>query len=285
MRGIRSLLFVPGDSPRKFEKAKSSGADALILDLEDSVAAEAKPEARGRVSAMLDARAEGQAMYVRVNAFDTGLTLADLHAVVGKADGIMLPKCAGAADVRRLSHHLDAFEVAAGAEPGCTKILAIATESSRSLFSLGEYRESGDRLAALVWGAEDLATDVGAFEKRDASGFHSPFRLARDLCLFAAAAAGVAAIDTVYIDIPDLTGLATEAKAARRDGFHAKMSIHPSHIEAINQAFGASETELSWARRVVAAFDANPTSGVLRIDGRMVDIPHLALARKLLARV
>lgn len=284
MQGIRSLLFVPGDSPRKFEKAKQSSADALILDLEDSVAEEAKPKARLETAKMLEARAEGKAMFVRVNAFDTGLTLRDLHAVVGRAAGIMLPKCAGAGDVERLSNHLDAFEVAAGVEPGRTQILAIVTENGRSLFSLGDYRSCSNRLAALVWGAEDLAADVGAYEKRDASGYHGPFRLARDLCLLAAAGAGVAAIDTVYTDIPDLAGLAAEAKSARRDGFRAKMAIHPSHLETINAAFSASEKELAWARSIVAAFEANPASGALKIDGRMIDRPHLTLALKLLAR-
>jgi citrate lyase subunit beta/citryl-CoA lyase len=277
-------LFVPGDSARKFERARLSGSDALILDLEDSVADEAKPQARLEVAKMLERRGEGQAMFVRVNAFDTGMTLLDLHAVVGKADGIMLPKCGGADDVLKLSHYLDAFEVAAGAAGGRTTILAIVTENGKSLFALGDYRGCNDRLAALIWGAEDLAADVGAFEKRDAGGYHGPFRLARDLCLLAAAAAGVHAIDTVYTDIPDLEGLAAEAGAARRDGFRAKLSIHPSHIALINAAFGASEREIAWAHQIVDAFDTNPHAGALKIGGRMIDRPHLALARKLLQR-
>jgi citrate lyase subunit beta/citryl-CoA lyase len=284
MKGIRSLLFVPGDSARKFERARLSGADALILDLEDSVADDVKPAARLEVARMLEARGEGQAMFVRVNAFDTGMTLLDLHAVVGRADGIVLPKCGGAEDVLKLSHQLDAFEVAAGAAERRTSILAIVTENARSLFALGGYRGCDDRLTALIWGAEDLAADVGAFEKRNSSGYHGPFRLARDLALMAAAGAGIAAIDTVYTDIPDLEGLSAEARAARRDGFQAKMAIHPSHIPVINEAFGASASELTWARQIVEAFDADPRAGALKIEGRMIDRPHLALARKLLER-
>jgi citrate lyase subunit beta / citryl-CoA lyase len=284
MNRFRSMLFVPGDSPRKFERAKRSGADALILDLEDSVAINVKPDARRNVASMLDQREPGQTIVVRVNAFDTGMTLHDLQAIVGKADGVMLPKCSCGQDVDRMSHYLDAFEVAAGIEPGRTAILPIVTENGRSLLSLGDYRNCGKRLSGLVWGAEDLAADVGATEKRDANGYHGPFRLARDLCLLAAAAAGVPAIDTVYIDIRDLSGLEKEAREARRDGFAAKMVIHPSHVETVNLAFGDSERDVLWARQVVEAFDASPGAAVFRLDGQMIDYAHVALARKILDR-
>jgi citrate lyase subunit beta/citryl-CoA lyase len=284
MREIRSLLFVPCDSLRKYGRAQQSGADALILDLEDSVAAAAKPQARLTVALMLSDRKGRQKLFVRVNALDTGMTLLDLAAVVGLADGIVLPKCNGVEDLLRLEHYLEALEVGkTRSEP--TTILPIVTETARSLFALDIYRGCSERLVGMIWGVEDLAADLGAFQKRDANGYHSPYRLARDLCLVAASAAQVAAIDTVYADIGDLDGLAIEARAARRDGFSAKVIIHPSHVAIVNSALAPSEQEIHWARQVVDAFAANPDSGALRLDGRMIDQPHLALARKILARL
>jgi citrate lyase subunit beta/citryl-CoA lyase len=284
MREIRSLLFVPGDSPRKYERARQSGADALILDLEDSVAGAAKPQARINVAQMLTQREERQKLFVRVNAFDTGMTLLDLAAVVGPADGIVLPKCHGAEDLRRLQHYLEALEVGDAGRSQPTTILPIVTEAAKSLFALDSYRGCSERLVGMIWGAEDLSADLGAFQKRDAAGYHSPYRLARDLCLIAASAAKVAAVDTVYTDIGDLEGLAAEAREARRDGFSAKAIIHPSHVAAVNSAFASSEEEIHWARQIVDAFAANPDSGALKLDGRMIDQPHLALAQKILAR-
>jgi citrate lyase subunit beta/citryl-CoA lyase len=183
-----------------------------------------------------------------------------------------------------LEHYLEALEVGkTGSEP--TTMLPIVTETARSLFALDSYRGCSDRLVGMMWGAEDLSADLGAFQKRDATGYHSPYRLARDLCLVAASAAQVAAIDTVFTDIGDLDGLAVEARAARRDGFSAKVIIHPSHAAIVNSALAPGEEEIHWARQVVDAFAANPNSGVLRLDGRMIDQPHLALARKILARL
>jgi citrate lyase subunit beta/citryl-CoA lyase len=285
MRAIRSLLFVPGDSARKFEKARTSGADALILDLEDSVAPNAKAEARKSVQAMLDQRAQGQTIFVRVNALTTGLILEDLAALVGRCDGVMLPKCSGAADLTQLSFYLDAFESAFGAKVGSTQILPIVTETAESLFGLAQYpRDEAGRLAGLVWGAEDLAADIGASRKRGPNGYSSLFMMARNSCLFAAARAGVAAIDTVYTSIPDLEGLLHEAEDARADGFHAKLAIHPTQIEAINQAFSVAPEERAWAEEVVAAFAREPGKGALRVNDQMVDVPHLRLAEKILAR-
>jgi citrate lyase subunit beta/citryl-CoA lyase len=280
---MRSLLFVPGDSPRKFARALASAADALILDLEDSVAPDNKVTARGETAGMLAGRRQGQALYVRVNPPETGLALADLAAVMPACpDGIVLPKCAGGEDVRRLGLWLDAFEAAAGTEPGRTQIIAIATETAGSIFGLGSYREAGPRLAGLMWGAEDLSASLGATENGGADGFHSPYRLARDLCLMGAAAAEVAAIDTVHTAIDDLASLAADARAARRDGFAAKALIHPSHVDPVNAAFTPSEAERTWATRIVEAFAAEPAAGVLRIEGRMIDKPHLRAARKVL---
>ena len=212
---MRSMLFVPGDSPRKFEKASDSKAGALILDLEDSVATEKKEEARKLTRVALSGRRGAQQLYVRVNALDTGMTLLDLAAVMSAApDGIVLPKSHGGDDIRQLSFWLDAFEAAAGLQVGATRIVAVATETAASLFGLASYKESSPRLVGLMWGAEDLAASLGASENRSGGVLHSPFRLARDMCLMGAAAADVAAIDTVYTDIDNLVGLEEETRAA-----------------------------------------------------------------------
>lgn len=279
----RSLLFVPGDSGRKFDHAAASDADALILDLEDSVAPDQKPAARAQVRAMLERGAPGKRLWVRINALDGGDALADLAAAIPAAPyGIVLPKCAGREDMRQLAHYLDAFEAAAGAVPGATRILAIVTETAQSLFGLHDYRDATPRLWGLSWGGEDLAADVGALRNRDAGRYTEPFRLARSLCLMAAAAAGVRAIDTVCVDLDAPEALADEAREAYRDGFVGKMAIHPRHIGAINAALSPDEGQLQWARAVIAAFAANPGAGTLRLDGKMIDRPHLRLARRLL---
>jgi citrate lyase subunit beta / citryl-CoA lyase len=280
---MRSMLFVPGDSPRKFEKASQGNASALILDLEDSVVLDKKVEARGTTRDMLLSQRGTQQLYVRVNALDTGLTLADLAAVMpGRPDGIVLPKSRGGDDSRKLSLWLDAFEAAAGTTPGSTRIVVVATETAEAMFGLGSYKDSSPRLAGLMWGAEDLAAVLGASENGSGGVFHSPYRLARDLCLIGAAAAEVAAIDTVYTDIDNLAGLEQETRAARRDGFSAKALIHPKHVNIVNAAFEPSAAERAWAEKVIAAFADNPTAGTLRLDGKMLDRPHLRAARKLL---
>ena len=280
---MRSMLFVPGDSPRKFTRARAGGADALILDLEDSVAVSDKAAARVTVREMLGNRGR-QMLYVRVNALDTGLTLLDLAAVMGgRPDGIVLPKCESAADAVRLATWLEAFEAADGAPPGATRIVAIATETARSMFGLAGYDAAGPRLEALMWGAEDLSASLGAANNRAGRQFHSPYVLARDMCLMAAAAAGVAAIDTVYTDIDDLDGLALEAAAACRDGFATKAVIHPKHVDVVNAAFTPGEAEVDWARQVVALFE-HPGTGVQTLAGKMIDRPHLRAAERILAR-
>jgi citrate lyase subunit beta/citryl-CoA lyase len=280
---MRSMLFVPGDSPRKYERAREGKASALILDLEDSVVAEKKDEARQLTRTMLSNQRGPQQIYVRVNALDTGMTLRDLAAVMPAApDGIVLPKSRGGDEVRTLSLWLDAFEAAAGTKPGSTRIIVVATETAASVFGLGTYKDSSPRLAGLMWGAEDLSASLGATEKASAGVFHSPYRLARDLCLIGAAAAEVAAIDTVYIDIDNLAGLEQETRAARRDGFSAKALIHPKHVDIVNAAFEPTEQERAWATKVVAAFAENPDLGTLRLDGNMIDRPHLRAAKKIL---
>jgi len=280
---MRSLLFVPGDSPKKFEKARGGAADALILDLEDAVAADQKDEARALTRAMLEGDRGAQALYVRVNALDTGRTLGDLAAILpGRPDGIMLPKCEGVGDVVKTSAWLDGLEAAYGLAALSTRVLAIATETAKALIHL-DYAGAGPRLAGLMWGAEDLSASLGSTSKADEHGYHSPFRLARDLCLIAAKAAGVAAIDTVYTRIDDLAGLAQEAEAARRDGFTAKAVIHPKHVDAVNAAFAPTAAEIAFAKSVVQAFRENPSAGVVTIDGKMIDKPHLRAAENILA--
>ncbi len=283
---MRSFLFVPGDSTRKFESAKKTAADALILDLEDSVAPDQKAAARTITRGMLDSRKAGQKLFVRVNALDTGLTLADLAAVMpGRPDGIVLPKCAGAADVNRLALYLDAFEAASGIEAESTRIVVVATETAQAVLKLHDYEGASPRLWGMMWGAEDLAASLGSSRNRTDGRYHSPFLLARDLCLISAAAAGVVAIDTIATDIDDLAALKDEAVAARRDGFLAKAVIHPKHVDVVNAALTPTDEEVAWARQIVKAFDDNPNSGVVKIDGKMIDKPHLRAAVKILALV
>lgn len=280
---MRTMLFVPGDSPRKFEKASQGNASALIIDLEDSVVPDKKAEARGLTRTMLGGRRDGQQLYVRVNALDTGMTLQDLAAVMpGAPDGIVLPKSRSGDDVRHLALWLDAFEAAAGTKPGSTQIVVVATETAASVFGLGSYKDCSPRLAGMMWGAEDLAASLGATENGSGGKFHSPYLLARDMCLIGAAAAEVAAIDTVYTDIENLAGLEQETRAARRDGFSAKALIHPKHVDIVNAAFEPTAAERAWAEKIVEAFASNPTLGTLRVDGRMIDKPHLRAAKKIL---
>jgi citrate lyase subunit beta/citryl-CoA lyase len=256
---MRSFLFVPGDSVRKFDSAKKTAADALILDLEDSIAPDGKVGARDITRQMLDARNPTQKIYIRVNALDTGLTLGDLAAVMpGRPDGIVLPKCEGATDVDRLALYLDAFEAASGIAAGTTRIVTVATETARAVLKLLDFGNMSPRLWGMMWGAEDLAASLGASRNRSDGRFHSPFVLARDLCLIAAAAAGVVAIDTIATDIDDLDALKAESIAARQDGFLAKAVIHPKHVDIVNAAFMPTEEEIAWSQRVVAAFAAIP---------------------------
>lgn len=280
---MRSMLFVPGDSVRKFESARKTAADCLIIDLEDSVAPDQKAGAREIVRGMLKQNDGRQKLYVRVNALDTGLTLGDLAAVVpARPDGIVLPKCEGGADIDKLSLYLDAFEAAAGIEPGHIRIVPVATETARAVFKLESFVGCSKRLWGLMWGGEDLSAAIGALRNRTDGRFHSPYLLARDLCLIASGAAGVVAIDTIYADIDDLDGLKDEALAARRDGFLCKAVIHPKHIDVVNAAFTPSAEELAHAQKIIDAFAQNPTAGVVRVDGKMVDKPHLRAAQKTL---
>lgn len=284
---LRSLLFVPGDSDRKLVKSEGVVADALILDLEDSVAPEQKCAARSRVRDYLASRTDRPAeLWVRINGLDGPLALDDLVEVLaGKPAGIVLPKVRGPRDVIMLGHYLDALEAQHGIEQGSTRILPVATEVPGAIFRLGDYDSCGRRLFGLTWGAEDLSTAVGAISNQDATGaWTAPFQLARTLCLFGASAAGVAAFDTIHVDVRDLSGLRTVCEAARRDGFAGKVAIHPDQVAVINESFTPSEHEIASARRVADLFGANPGIAALMLDGRMVDIPHLRQAEAILAR-
>lgn len=286
---MRSLLFVPGDSARKLEKGLEAGADALILDLEDSVAPTEKAAARRTTAAFITAARRDTnrpRLFVRVNGLTTSLTDADLDGVMASGpDGIMLPKTVGGPDVSHLGAKIAVREAESGLDDGATTILAIATENARGVFGLGTLAGASHRLAGVAWGGEDLAADIGAEANRDAAGdYTAPYRLARSLTLFAAAAAAVDAIDSVFTNFRDLEGLAAECQEARRDGFVAKMAIHPAQVAVINAAFTPSDEALDHARAVVALFAATPGVGVVGLDGQMIDRPHLKQAERLLAR-
>jgi len=280
---MRSMLFVPADSERKLSKGLESGADALILDLEDSVAAANRPTARRLARQFLEAHGSDRILrYVRINPLASGLALDDLAATVGgRPDGILLPKCVPD-DVRAVDHYLAAFETAAGARVGAIRIIAIATETPAAVFALGNYAGASSRLEAITWGAEDLSACLGGNNRTIDGDYDGPYKLARSLCLLAAAAANVIAIDTIYTDFKDPAGLRAECAAAKRSGFLAKMAIHPAQLETINEVFSTSAEERQWAEQVVAAFAANPNAGTLALDGKMIDRPHLTLARRLL---
>lgn len=272
---MRSFLFVPADSEKKIPKALGSTADAVILDLEDSVALADKPRARGLARDVLASARGRMKLFVRVNALTTGLTGADLDAVAAASpDGLVLPKSESGADVTRLA-------AMAG-----LPVIAIATETAASLFNLGTYGDCGPRLLGLTWGMEDLAAALGAQSNRDAQGRPTaPYELARTLCLIGARAAGVEPIDAVYANFRDLAGLEAQCRDAARDGFTAKMCIHPDQVEVINRIFTPSPEAVARARRIVDAFAQAGDAGVIGLDGEMLDVPHLKAAKALLARV
>ncbi|MBI4275072.1 MAG: CoA ester lyase [Rhizobiales bacterium] len=286
---MRSLLFIPADAPKKLEKGLTSGADALIVDLEDSIAPDRKKEARESAASFLQeatAKADRPRILVRVNGIETGLTDADLDAVVpGKPDAIMLPKAVGGPSVIHLDAKLTAREAIVGLPDGAITIVALATETAAAMFVAGSYAGSSARLTGLTWGAEDLSAELGAEANRDKDGnFLDPYRLARTLCLAGAAAADVQAIDTVYVDFRNMDGLRRECEEARRDGFTGKLAIHPGQVPVINEVFTPTPAAIAKARAVVAAFAAAPGVGVVGIDGVMFDRPHFARAQALLAR-
>nr|MDB5459047.1 citrate lyase [Caulobacteraceae bacterium] len=282
----RSWLFVPADDAAKLDKAWDAGADAVILDLEDSVAPERKPAAREAALAFLRARPGPRAcqIWLRINPLTAGLVGDDLAVTAGAPDGVVLPKPDRADEVTDLAGRLEKLEVAHGLGAGSIRILPIATETPRALFNLGGYADlPHGRLAGLTWGAEDLPAAVGAETNRAADGGYTDLcRLARALCLAGAAAAGVAAIETVYPAFRDLEGLEAYAEQGRREGFAGMLAIHPAQVGPINRVFTPSPLALERARAIVALFEAHPGAGVLAFEGRMLDAPHLKQARRLL---
>ncbi len=285
---MRSLLFVPGDSDRKLEKGLVSGADVLIVDLEDSIAPQDKQRARDTAATFLNGRSResGMRFYVRVNDLASGLTDDDLKAIVAPGpDGIILPKCNSGADLQHLSAKLRLHEAEAGLPDGGIAILSIITETSLGVLSGSTYAGASPRLAGLTWGAEDLSAALGARSTRDDAGNYTDvFRFARTVTLLASSAAEVAAIDTVFVNFRDADALKRECLEAERDGFTGKLAIHPAQVPIINEAFTPSERSVEQARGIVAAFEAAGNPGVVSIDGQMYDVPHLKRALRLLAR-
>jgi citrate lyase subunit beta/citryl-CoA lyase len=284
---MRSLLFVPADSERKLTKGLASGADALILDLEDSVAPVNRPAARTLTAAFIAEARKAERrplLYVRINPLDGTDWEADIEAVMPSGpDGVVMPKPNSGDDVSRLAIALSSAETEIGGTPNGTRILPIVTETPLSVLQLHSYVGASGRMIGMSWGAEDLGAVVGSLANRDARGqFTSPYRLVRDLCLMTAAAAAVEPIDTVYVNFRDTAGLEAETRDARRDGFTGKMAIHPDQVAPINAIFTPTEAEVAHARAVIAAFDG--AAGVASLDGQMLDKPHLKLAEKVLAR-
>ncbi|MBZ9958190.1 MULTISPECIES: CoA ester lyase [unclassified Mesorhizobium] len=285
---MRSLLFVPGDSERKLEKGFGAGADVVIVDLEDSVAPQNKASARMTAARFIAShRAKTRsAIYVRVNDLSTGLTDDDLAALIpAKPDGVMLPKSAGGQDVQHLSAKLRLREAENGLADGATKILPIITETPAAVLAAASYAGASARLAGLTWGAEDLSAAIGARTTRDQHGRYTEiFRFARAMTILAAGAAEVAAIDTVFPNFRDMAAFEAECREAERDGFTGKMAIHPDQVPVINAAFTPSVEAVQQSAAIVAAFQAAGNPGVVGIDGKMYDRPHLRLAERLLAR-
>ncbi|MEM7365646.1 MAG: CoA ester lyase [Pseudomonadota bacterium] len=286
---IRSWLFVPGDSDKKLEKARTNPADALLLDLEDAVADDRQEEARAKLVSYLQDRTDrsAQQLWVRINPMDSPLSLGDLAAVMqGAPDGKCLPKPYSAADINKLADYLSALETREGLPLGSTKIICVATETADALLRFESYLEGvSERLVAMTWGAEDLMAALGATENRipGTKQYDAPFMLARSLTLAAARAIDAQPVGGVYTDFRDDEGLAEECAHDRRNGFVGKLAIHPGQVEIINQAFTPSDEEIDWSRQVVDAFESNPGVGATSIDGKMLDMPHLKQARQVLA--
>jgi len=285
---MRSLLFVPADAGDKLDKAMASGADAVIIDLEDSISPERKPAAREAARDYLKAHT-GQAnrprLFVRINGLDTGMTDADLEAIVpGRPDAVLFPKAEGGASVVNLDAKLTAQEAMTGVAGGSIKVLAQNVESAAGLFLAGTFKDVSPRLIGMTWGPEDLSAELGAESNRDDKGFLTePYRFARSVCLFGAAAAKLPAIETVYVDFRNSEGLRQDTIEARRDGFTGRLAIHPAQVPVINEVFTPTAEQIDKAKAIVAAFAANPGAGAIGIDGKMFDRPHLIRAQRLLA--
>ena len=279
------MLFVPGDRPDRFVKAAASGADAVILDLEDAVAVESRPQARAVIAVWLAKGERGVPIWVRINSVQSKAALADLAAVApAKPDGIVLPKARNGDDVAQVDHWLQAFEAAQGFVPDSIRLIPMITETAQAMLSLSTFTRPPARVTGMTWGAEDLATELGAAGNREESGDYAmPYQLASAGCLYTAATAGVAAIDTVDTEIKNLALVEARARASRRAGYSAKLAIHPAQIAVLHAAFTPSRAEIEYAERVLAAFAAVPASGALVLDGKLIDRPHVLHAERVLA--
>jgi citrate lyase subunit beta/citryl-CoA lyase len=287
---MRSLLFVPADGGSRLDKALASGADGVIVDLEDSIMPERKVAARAAALEFLKAnvgKKDRPRLLVRINGLDTGMTDDDLKAVVpGKPDIILFPKAEGGASLVHLDAKLTAQEALAGIDEGAIKVLAQNVESALGMFLAGTFRGASKRLMGMTWGPEDLSAEIGAEANRDAQGaLTDPYVIARAMCLYGAAAARVPAIETIHVDFRNLEALRADTEIARRDGFTGRLAIHPAQVPVINQVFTPSAEQIEKAKAVIAAFEAKPGAGAVAIDGRMYDRPHLAKARRLLESV
>jgi len=282
---MRSMLFVPGDRPERFAKAATSGADAVILDLEDAVMPERRPEARAAIAGWLAATGRTVPAWVRINPVHTPDALLDLAAVVAaRPDGIVLPKARDAADVHRADHWLEGLEAHCGFAHGGISLLPLITESAGALLKAASFTSLPARVAGLTWGAEDLAADVGAARNKTADGeYELTYAMARSFCLLAAAAAGVPAFDTVDTEFRDAAAVERRARDSRRQGFVGKLAIHPAQVAPIHAAFSPTADEIAWAERVLAAFRAAPGVGAVAFEGGMLDKPHLRQAERILA--
>ena len=284
---LRSWLFAPGDSARKIAKAIASEADRVILDLEDSVTLEAKSEARRMVAeALQDSGEDRRKIWIRINPLGGGLAEDDLAAVMpAQPAGIMLPKSESGADVAALDVLLSRWEAEHGIAAGSTAIHPLVTETAAAMFGTGSYR-GAPRLAALSWGAEDLADSIGALGNTGSDGRYRPtYELARSLCLLGAAAAGVPAIETIMGDFRDLGGLKARAEMVRRDGFRGMLAIHPDQVPVINAAFTPGADEVAEAREIVRLFAESSGAGAIAGPKGMLDRPHLSRAQQILAQL
>ncbi len=280
---MRSLLFVPADSARKLARAEDAGADALILDLEDSVATARKSLARGAAAEYLAAGPRRCAVWVRINDRASGEADRDLEAIVaGRPAGIVVPKIEGPADIAAVDARIAALEARHGLAAGGIELLALVTETPAAVLRMAQLLELHcARLGALTWGAEDLSAALGAGNPRTAEGRWRPtYEYARTQCLLAAHALAIEAIDTVYVDFRNAQGLREDCTASRSDGFGGRLAIHPDQVAIINSAYTPSESERAQAQRIVDAFAGG--QGTVSIDGRMYDLPHLKAAQRVL---
>ena len=285
---MRSWLFAPGDSVKKMAKAAEGDADIVIFDLEDAVVESGKEGARASIAEFLSGKSEDERarLWVRINPLDGPWAADDLAAVIpARPGGIMLPKSRGRHDVEELDRLITPLEDENGIATGSPPVIALVTETAAAMFTTGDYG-GAPRLAAMTWGAEDLADSLGAQSNKDFEGdFAFTYKLARSLCLLGAAAAEVVPVETIDTNFRDLQALRKRAIEVRRQGYRGMLAIHPAQVPVINEAFTPSDEEVAEAREIVDLFEANPGAGTIGWKGGMLDRPHLSRARQLLAQV